>query len=243
MDATRQESTRSAGSPDSIQRTSGQEIPPHARLRIPYALRRISEARLATLLALHDSPNLGDVVIAQVESLGKNVTLELANGRRCVLHQGDLLAVAFGNRYATRQFEGYAERNGDRCDLLSMGGLCGLVRSRHATVAEATKLKLLGAAGDEAGRPLSVRDFALPPAPPGPRPRVLVVCGSSMDAGKTYTAMSVIGGLSRGGVRVAGIKLTGTATGSDTWSFLDAGACVALDFIDGGYPATYLAGG
>jgi hypothetical protein len=52
--------------------------------------------------------------------------------------------------------------------------------------------------------------------------------------------MSLIVGLRRLGVPVAGIKLTGTATGSDTWSFLDAGACAALDFIDGGYPSTYL---
>src|SRR5256886_12837202 len=34
--------------------------------------------------------------------------------------KGDLLAVVFGNRYATRQFEGYARADGEDCDLLSM---------------------------------------------------------------------------------------------------------------------------
>jgi len=68
----------------------------------------------------------------------------------------------------------------------------------------------------------------------------LVVCGSSMNAGKTHTALSIIKGLSNAGKSVAGIKLTGTATGKDTWNMLDAGACVALDFVDGGYPSTYL---
>jgi hypothetical protein len=47
-------------------------------------------------------------------------------------------------------------------------------------------------------------------------------------------------GLRKEGLPVAGIKLTGTATGKDTWNMLDAGACVALDFVDGGFPSTYL---
>ena len=61
-----------------------------------------------------------------------------------------------------------------------------------------------------------------------------------MDAGKTHTAASLIVGLRQLGQRVAGIKLTGTATGRDTWNMLDAGAHPALDFIDGGMPSTYL---
>jgi hypothetical protein len=61
-----------------------------------------------------------------------------------------------------------------------------------------------------------------------------------MDAGKTYTAMSLIRGLRQRGARVAGMKLTGTASGRDTWSMLDAGASPALDFTDGGHPSTYL---
>lgn len=209
-------------------------------LRISYALRRIPADRFATLLPLPESPSPGDVVIGRVEKIGRNTTLELVEGRRCALHEGDLLSVCFGNRYATRQFEGYAQRNGENCELLSMGGLCGLVKTKYATAVEATKLRLMGAVGDASGHPLRVRNFALPPAPPSPRPRVLIVCGSSMDAGKTYTAMSLIVGMRRAGIPVAGIKLTGTATGNDTWSFVDAGACVALDFIDGGYASTYL---
>ena len=73
-------------------------------------------------------------------------------------------------------------------------------------------------------------------------PRVIVVLGSSMDSGKSHTARSIIKGLRAEGHTVAGIKVTGTATGSDTWGMLDAGARPALDFIDGGYPSTYLLG-
>ena len=43
-----------------------------------------------------------------------------------------------------------------------------------------------------------------------------------MDAGKTHTALSLIMGLRQQGFRVAAIKLTGTATGKDTWNQVSA---------------------
>ena len=211
-----------------------------ASMRVSYALRWVPIQSLATLLPCPPSPKAGDIVLARLERIGKNGTLELANGRRCTLHEGDLLAAVFGNRYATLQFEGYARSNGDSCDLLSMGGLCGSVESRHADAAGPTKLRLLGAIGNPNGSALNLRDFDLAPQPQSNHPKVVVVCGTSMDAGKTHTAMSLIRGLRKEGLPVAGIKLTGTATGKDTWNMLDAGACVALDFVDGGFPSTYL---
>src|SRR5712692_2232667 len=219
--------------------SSPHSFPPLATIRVSYALRRIPEASFACLLPCPEFPRPGDIVLAQLEKIGKNATLELTNGRRCALHEGDLLAVVFGNRYATKQFEGYARAEKECCDLLSMGGLCGLVTSKHASVAEPSKLRLLGALGDASGHPLCLRDFSLLPRRFTSQPHVIVVCGTSMDTGKTYAAMSLILGL-RQHHRVAAIKLTGTAAGRDTWSMLDAGACVALDFVDGGYPSTYL---
>jgi hypothetical protein len=119
--------------------------------------------------------------------------------------------------------------------------LCGLVESKHDTVPDASKLRIEGALGGPDGRPLRLQDFALPDTPRAGRgrPRIAVVLGTAMDVGKTYTARSVILGLRRQGLRVAGVKLTGTAAGRDTYTMLDAGACVALDFVDGGLPSTY----
>jgi hypothetical protein len=211
-----------------------------ASMRISYALRWVPGQSMSTLLPCPLSPKAGDIVLARLEKIGKNAALELANGRRCALHEGDLMAVVFGNRYATLQFEGYARSNGDSCDMLSMGGLCGLVESKHAKAADPSKLRLLGALGDRNGSPLNLRNFALAPLRSPYQPQVIVVCGTSVDAGKTHTVMSIIMGLRKQGFPVAGIKLTGTATGKDTWNMLDAGACVALDFVDGGFPSTYL---
>jgi hypothetical protein len=213
-----------------------------ANMRISYVLHRVPQASFACLLPISAYPDPGDVALARVEKIGKNTNLELTSGRRCSLHEGDLIAVVFGNRYATRQFEGYARVDGDCCDLLSMGGLCGLVESKHASVAEPTRLRLVGALGDPGGRPLKLGDFTVPVMArlAQQRPRIAVVCGTSMDSGKTHTVMSLILGLRREGHCVASIKLTGTASGSDKWSMLDAGASIALDFIDGGLPSTYL---
>jgi hypothetical protein len=209
-------------------------------VRWPYTLRRVPQSSAKTLLTPPENPQTGDIVLARVESIGKNARLELVNGRLCALHENDLLGVVFGNRYATKQFEGYARSDGDKADLLSIGGLCGIVESRHASVAVPTRLRQLGMLGDANGRPLRLNDFAAKTQSCSRRPRVIVVCGTSMDAGKTYTVASLITGLRRQGSRVAGVKLTGTAAGRDTWSMLDAGACAALDFIDGGWPSTYL---
>ena len=73
-------------------------------LRLPYALRRVPETRLASLLPWAAPPQEGDLALARLEQIGKNTGLELPDGRRCTLHEGDLLAVVFGNRYATEQF-------------------------------------------------------------------------------------------------------------------------------------------
>src|SRR5262245_6649542 len=211
--------------------------------RISYVLRRVPKTKFSTLLSQPDRPQPGDIVLTRLEKIGKNTRLELAEGRAATLHEGDLLAVVFGNRYATERFEGYAQADGDACDLLSMGGVCGMVKTKHTDVSQPSRLRLLGAVGDANGWPLRLRDFSLPDLD-GARmkklPRVVAVCGSAMDAGKTHTAMSLIAGLREGGQTVAGVKLTGTAAGRDTWNLLDAGAELALDFVDGGWPSTYL---
>lgn len=209
-------------------------------MRVPYALRRVPEGSISCLLPYLRAPLPGDIVLARLEKIGRNTRLELASGRTCNLHEGDLLAVTFGNRYATQQFEGYARSDEERCDLLSMGGVCGLVKTKHDGIAEPSKLQQLGALGDPQGRALRLRDFAIPPPSHSRRPFVVVVCGSAMDTGKTHTTASLIVGLRRHHHRVAAIKLTGTAAGRDLWKVVDTGACVALDFVDGGYSSTYL---
>src|SRR4030081_1589581 len=82
-------------------------FPPVSELamRIPYALRHVPGDRFASMLPVSAAPRSGDIALAKLEKIGKNTRLELADGRAANLHEGDTLAVVFGNRYATRQFE------------------------------------------------------------------------------------------------------------------------------------------
>src|SRR5437867_1466866 len=148
-------------------------------IRISYALRRVPKFKFSTVLSTPLQPQAGDIALARLEKIGKNTRLELAAGRAATLHEGDKLAVVFGNRYATEQFEGYAQTDGDACDLLSMGGVCGMVKSKHADVSQPSRLRLLGAIGDMAGWPLQLRDFSLngvSPAQTEKMPRAVTVC-------------------------------------------------------------------
>ena len=131
------------------------------RVRISYALRRVPEGNFVQIIEPPREPRTGDIVGAEVVNSCKSARLELKSGRCCSLHTGDQIAAVFGNRYATMQFEGYATSDGEYCDLLSTSGLCGTVASRHAKTPEPTKLRLIGAMGDEAGIPLRLSQYRL----------------------------------------------------------------------------------
>ena len=73
-------------------------------------------------------PRPGDVVMARVEHIGQHKAVELPDGRRATLFEGDDVIVAYGNRYAPDQFE--AEVPGDLgpTDLVAAGGVAASVR-------------------------------------------------------------------------------------------------------------------
>src|SRR3981081_4765712 len=74
-------------------------------MRTPYVLRRVPEASFSSLLSLSDRPRPGDVALAQLEKIGRNASLELSTGRRCSLHEGDVLAVWVGKPTATSSLD------------------------------------------------------------------------------------------------------------------------------------------
>jgi hypothetical protein len=197
---------------------------------------------------LTPTPHIGDLIIAEVVSLGKHTTIEGRTGAMHHVFPGDVLIGAFGNRYATDQYEGYVPaRAKETCDLLSVGGVCGEVASRHATMAPPTKLRILGAAANFEGQPLNLRDFSLAADSEASRAarrasacEQIVVVGSSMNSGKTTTVGTLARALNRAGKRVAAAKITGTAAGKDARFFASSGAHQVVDFVDAGYPSTYL---
>ena len=105
-----------------------------------------------------------------------------------------------------------------------------------------TEITPIGLLGSAEGRRSNLADWALgAPLSSAGRPPTIAVVGTCMNAGKTTTVANLIRGLVAGGRTVGAAKVTGTAAGGDTWLMLDAGASLALDFTDAGFPTTYQA--
>lgn len=184
-------------------------------------------------------PQAGDLVLARIETLGQHQRVESPHGRRAQLYEGDEIVVAYGERYAPDQFEAVVPEDLGPCDLVAGGGVAGKVLSRHAKIKRATRIQPIGLIADSFGRPVNLARHALPlRALRDDRPRVIAVAGTSMNAGKTTTAAGLIHGLSRAGLKVAATKVTGTGSGGDVWSMVDAGAARVLDFTDMGHAST-----
>lgn len=207
-----------------------------------YTTRRVDRAAIKTLLSGTCQPKSGDLVLARVEKLGHHKRIELQHGRRAPLFVGDEVVVCYGNRYAPDQFESEVPKDLSLCHLVAGGGIASQCLARHSSTSAPTRIEPIGLLGDEDGNVVNIADWAIVPGElTSPRPWVIAVAGTAMNAGKTTTAANLICGLTRYGMRVGGAKLTGTGAGGDRWLMLDAGATDAVDFTDAGFASTYLA--
>jgi len=174
--------------------------------------------------------------------------VEDPTGRLIRLRSGDVLAGVLGARRALRGYEGEVPETvtaGDTIDVLNLGGVLGRCTAGNPDLGPPFTAEVLGAVlsfpktGDRVGLPASIREDAVPMASvllDGPP--IVAVVGTCMDAGKTVAAGEVIRGLSRTGIRVAGVKLTGVSLRRDALAMLDAGAVQALTFTDAGVVST-----
>ena len=204
-----------------------------------FTTRRVTWPEAPMLVSGEVAPRPGDLVLARVNALGHHTKLEAPLGRRVGLHEGDDIAVVYGARYAPDQFLAEVPQTLGSCDLVAGGGVAGAVKTRSDRARRPTRLTPYGLIADERGQILNLRDFALPPVPLDDRPRVVAVVGSSMNAGKTSTVAALTLALKRAGRDVGVLKATGTGSGGDLWSALDAGARTALDFTDAGHASTH----
>ncbi len=174
----------------------------------------------------------------------RDYEVELRNGRVAKLFAGDHLIGALGRRSATLEvvgsWEAVEEAHDDQpieLDLLSIAGLMGKCTSRSPFADTLAPLHYLGHVMRD-GRATQMRDFAAAaPAASLDTPVVLIV-GTSMDAGKTLAAARLIRILTKRGLNVAAAKLTGVGRYRDVLAMRDAGARWILDFVDAGLPST-----
>lgn len=208
------------------------------------ACQQVDSYRLDNSFLHTYAPNMGDVGLFEVLSPGKHRLVQNPQGANTYIYEGDHLLAVFGNRYATKVFEGVVPPEPQTVyQMLGRGGVIGSVRTAHTKIEEPTLLRQIAYAVDENGRVVNtvfLRNQASRFDPSRPFPgRVILSVGSTMDSGKTTSAAFLAGGLKRAGFRVAYIKLTGTLFLKDTSFVLDRGADMAIDFSLFGYPSTY----
>jgi hypothetical protein len=216
-------------------------------IKFGFTTRAVPLDEMAGVVPMYAPPRTGDLLFAEVLDLGRHYRMEVRSGLTMHLFPGDLIVGAFGNRYATDQYEGYVpSRPVEGCDLLSVGGVCGQVASQHASmVLDPTRLRILGLVSDKDGRPINQCAFGLPPyvlsdSLESSTAEVILIVGSAMNSGKTTTAGTLARALSRANFSVAAGKITGTAAGKDARFFEACGARPVLDFTSAGYPSTYM---
>jgi len=209
------------------------------RAKRAFTTRRVPLARMKTLISVDAKPATGQLVLATVQELGKHRRIERIDGRRAWMLPGDEILVCFGNRYAPDQFEAMVGDDLGMCDLVASGGIASREISRHDRMLPPTRIMPIGIVGDEHGVPLNIVDFKINFPEVTKLNKVILVVGTAMNSGKTFTAASIIRGLKENGHRVAGIKATGTGSGGDVWKMKDMGADVVMDFTDGGFASTY----
>ena len=209
------------------------------RTKASFVTRRVDPDDIAWLDSEAEDLSAGDLVVARVTEIGQHGRLERPDGRRAHLFCGDEILVACGARYAPDQFEACAPKSVGDAHLVAAGGIAGLVRHSHAQMKPATGLTILGAACDRNRQRMNLARYGVSAAVRPSRVPVLGVCGTSMNAGKTFTAASLVHGLTAAGRKVAAIKATGTGGGGDLWMFRDAGAWLTRDFTDAGFATTY----
>lgn len=197
---------------------------------------------LSEATKLHPSmvPVAGDLCLARLVRKGHHQRIELPDGRRARMQEGDELILAYGNRYASDQFHGVVPEFAGPCQLAAAGGIAARVIDRHMSTKKPTDIEVLGTLCRGDDTPLNLADHAvdIEDSEHPNRPHVIAVFGSGMNAGKTTSVCDVVRALSQANLRASVIKITGTGAGGDIWQYCDSGAHRALDFTDAGFAST-----
>lgn len=209
----------------------------------------VSQYKIDKEKIIYYIPQVGDVAVFEVVSIGKHKQIQGANKLLELILPGDLIMGAFGTRYATAQFEGYVPTDcRNTFHILGAGGTIGIVHSLHTNFAGGpTTLKIIGYLTDNKGDVVNTKkklNAQLLPftGVPTNRSKIILSIGSSMDSGKTTTAAYLTRGLKKKGEKIAFIKLTGTVYTKDRDLVYDCGADITADFSDLGFPSTFMCG-
>ena len=198
-------------------------------------------------------PKMGDLVFGVITYLGQHRNLENKSGRIHAIYNDSNIIGVLGNRYAPDYYEGIMpEKITNEIDLLARSGLIGLMKTKSAKVIDPTRIKVIdptrikviGYVCSKNGKVINSRDYSLiipnKAIKKMPRSKMILVCGTSMNSGKSQAAIATCRTLTVFGYKVKASKVTGTASLKDILGMNDAGAKSIADFSYFGFPSTYL---
>ncbi len=222
-----------------------------SRVRVDRLASSVRNLRLGNEVIVGPDLVAGEGYALAVRLLGDKAVynqLEDPSGRFVRLRAGDVMVGALGRRRALRGYEGEVPERleiGDTVNVLNLGGVLGRCTAANPDLGPPFDAEVLGAVlsfprvGDRVGVPAHIGEGAVPRSEQLTcRVPVVYVAGTCMDAGKTVAASEIVRGLSRAGMRVGAVKLTGVALRRDALSMLDSGAVAALTFNDAGVVST-----
>lgn len=213
---------------------------------LPSAAFTIQPRQVKHYQKLEKPPVVGDVIIGRVSYIGQHGSLENKEGRIHMINDGSRAVFVYGNRYAPDAFEGFVpEQNSHEVDLLARSGMIGIMHEKNTATKDPTKVEVLGYILGEDGEPLNTRKFplAMPKIPLNrdkKRSKMILHVGTSMNAGKSTSAIACCWALSAMGHTVRASKVTGTASLKDILHMQDGGAECVSDFTHLGFPSTYM---
>jgi hypothetical protein len=193
----------------------------------------------------HDkkAPEVGDLVYGTISYIGFHKTLENQHGRIHHVDDGSKAIFVFGNRYAPDAYEGIIpDKLEKEVDLLARSGMVGNLISKNSNIADPSKVHIHGYVCDKEGKVINTRNFPLINIKKENKnkSKLILVVGSAMNSGKSYTAAACCWALANNGYSVNASKVTGTASLKDILLMEDNGAEKVSDFSYLGYPSTYL---
>lgn len=185
----------------------------------------------------------GSVVVGRVLTESRSYgNIEMPTGRLAKVVRGNLVAGVLGARQALHGYMGHMPDKvevGDVLSILNMGGVIGVCDAPNKDLGPPMQIEILGSAVRD-GKPLNIADNAIPRAATldADGPPLVLILGTSMNAGKTFAAAEIIRHWAQSGIRVAAGKLTGVAAMRDTLSMSDNGAIATASFLHCGLPST-----
>lgn len=216
-----------------------------ASIVLPSAVFSVPKQELYYVGPYDKKPEVGDVILGRVKTLGQHKTLENKSGRIHNLYNKSEIIGVFGNRYAPDYYEGFVPKRKLRVvDMLARSGLVGSVNVKNSEKADPTEIEVLGYVYNKERQRVNTLTYTLfkpsKKRKSTPRAKMILVGGTAMNSGKSTTAAAIIRALRMSGFKVRASKVTGTASLKDILLMNDAGAQHYSDFTFLGYPSTYM---